>query len=74
LSYATGGVVFLKELGIGTALTILVGATLIRVVLLPVTMRLAGRANWWASKSLRRFRIKEAPDPGPEPVLHREYV
>jgi hypothetical protein len=37
-------------------------------------MRLAGRANWWASKSLRRFRIKEAPDPGPEPVLHREYV
>ncbi|MDT0610520.1 MMPL family transporter [Streptomyces lancefieldiae] len=50
LSYATGGVVFLKELGIGTALTILVDATLIRVVLLPVTMRLAGRANWWAPR------------------------
>ncbi|MGC9376835.1 MMPL family transporter [Streptomyces sp. MH13] len=61
LSYATGGVVFLKELGIGTALTILVDATLIRVVLLPVTMRLAGRANWWAPRSLRRFRVKEAP-------------
>ncbi|MFC8099901.1 MMPL family transporter [Streptomyces sp. NPDC057363] len=61
LSYATGGVVFLKELGIGTALTILVDATLIRVVLLPVTMRLAGRANWWAPRPLRRFRLKEAP-------------
>lgn len=59
LSYATGGVVFLKELGIGTALTILVDATLIRVVLLPVTMRLAGRANWWAPRRLRRLRVRE---------------
>ncbi|MEV0552299.1 MMPL family transporter [Streptomyces sp. NPDC050597] len=74
LSYATGGVVFLKEMGIGTALTILVDATLIRVVLLPVTMRLAGRANWWAPKPLRRFRIKEAPEPEPDQVLRREYV
>ncbi|MEU9954471.1 MMPL family transporter [Streptomyces sp. NPDC050982] len=74
LSYATGGVVFLKELGIGTALTILVDATLIRVVLLPVTMRLAGRANWWAPKPLRRFRIREAAEPEPEQVLRREYV
>jgi RND superfamily putative drug exporter len=68
LSYATGGVVFLKELGIGTALTILVDATLIRVVLLPVTMRLAGRANWWAPKRLRRLRVKETD------VLRGEYA
>ncbi len=65
LSYATGGVVFLKELGVGTALTILVDATLIRVVLLPVTMRLAGRANWWAPKRLRRWRVGEGAAPGP---------
>jgi RND superfamily putative drug exporter len=56
LSYATSGVVFLKELGIGTALTILVDATLIRVVLLPVTMRLAGRANWWAPGWVGKLR------------------
>ena len=68
LSYATGGVVFLKELGVGTALTILVDATLIRVVLLPVTMRLAGRANWWAPKRLRRLRVRERD------VLRGEYV
>ncbi|MFE1025170.1 MMPL family transporter [Streptomyces sp. NPDC058818] len=89
LSYATSGVVFLKELGIGTALTIPVDATLVRVVLLPVTMRLAGRANWWAPRPLRRFRVKEAParapgnradspggedGPGGEDVLRREYV
>ncbi|GGL86324.1 membrane protein [Streptomyces fumigatiscleroticus] len=72
LSYATGGVVFLKELGLGTALTILVDATLIRVVLLPVTMRLAGRANWWAPRPLRRLRVREAG--APADVLHREYV
>jgi RND superfamily putative drug exporter len=67
LSYATSGVVFLKELGIGTALTILVDATLIRVVLLPVTMRLAGRANWWAPRRLRRLRVKEVEEAD---VLH----
>lgn len=76
LSYATGGVVFLKELGVGTALTILVDATLIRVVLLPVAMRLAGRANWWAPGPLRRlhrrFGLREEA-PAPE-VLQREYA
>ncbi|MFE0130063.1 MMPL family transporter [Streptomyces sp. NPDC059037] len=76
LSYATGGVVFLKELGVGTALTILVDATLIRVVLLPVAMRLAGRANWWAPGPLRRLHRRfglreEAPTPE---VLQREYA
>ncbi|GAA4006294.1 MMPL family transporter [Streptomyces plumbiresistens] len=71
LSYATSGVVFLKELGIGTALTILVDATLIRVVLLPVTMRLAGRANWWGPKRLRSRRIRE---PEAADVLRGEYV
>ncbi|MDT0265978.1 MMPL family transporter [Streptomyces sp. DSM 44915] len=73
-TYATSGVVFLKELGIGTALVILADATLIRTVLLPATMRLAGRANWWAPRPLRRFHDRfglreEAPPPAePERV------
>jgi RND superfamily putative drug exporter len=73
-------------LGVGAALTILVDATLIRVVLLPATMRLAGRANWWAPEPLRRLHrrvgLSEAPAPGtasapgtaPGGVLRREYV
>lgn len=84
-AYATGGVVFLKELGVGTALTILVDATLIRTVLLPASMRLAGRANWWAPGPLRRlhdrFGLAEAPPPEPpareaheRAVLPKEYV
>ncbi|MFF3013720.1 MMPL family transporter [Streptomyces sp. NPDC057939] len=54
-TYATGQVVFLKQLGVGMALAILVDATLIRGVLLPVLMRLAGPANWWAPMPLRRL-------------------
>ncbi|WP_067846107.1 MMPL family transporter [Nocardia lijiangensis] len=52
--YSTGGVVFLQQLGIGTALTIVIDATLVRGVLVPALMRLAGRANWWAPAPLRR--------------------
>lgn len=46
--YATGGVVYLKMIGVGMAVAVLVDATLIRGVLLPAFMKLAGRANWWA--------------------------
>jgi RND superfamily putative drug exporter len=54
-TYATGQVVFLQMLGIGTALAIVVDATLIRAVLVPAFMRLAGKANWWAPAPLRRL-------------------
>lgn len=54
-SYATGDVVFLKMLGVGMTLAVLIDATLIRSVLVPAFMQLAGRANWWAPAFLRRF-------------------
>jgi RND superfamily putative drug exporter len=53
-AYATGRVVFLQQLGVGLALAVVVDATLIRGVLAPALMRLAGRANWWAPGPLRR--------------------
>ncbi|WP_327639490.1 MMPL family transporter [Kribbella sp. NBC_00482] len=46
--YATGGVVYLKMIGIGMAVAVLVDATAIRGILLPAFMKLAGRANWWS--------------------------
>jgi RND superfamily putative drug exporter len=58
LAYLTSGVVFLKMLGLGLALAILVDATLIRAVLVPVFMRLAGDLNWWAPGPLRRFHAR----------------
>ncbi|GAB3137867.1 MMPL family transporter [Microbispora hainanensis] len=54
-AYATGRVVFLQQLGVGMALTVAVDATLIRGVLVPALMRLAGAANWWAPAPLRRL-------------------
>jgi RND superfamily putative drug exporter len=49
VAFATSEVSFLKLFGIGTALAILVDATLIRALLVPAFMRLAGRANWWGT-------------------------
>ncbi|MGP7818604.1 MMPL family transporter [Niallia sp. 01092] len=54
-AYATGEVVFLKMLGIGMALAVIVDATLIRAILAPALMKLAGNANWWVPKPLKRL-------------------
>jgi putative drug exporter of the RND superfamily len=46
---------FIQFFGIGTGIAILVDATTVRCVLVPVVMRLVGERIWWAPKSLRRF-------------------
>lgn len=56
--YATSEVVFLQQIGIGMALAVIVDATLIRGVMVPAFMRLAGRANWWAPAPLRRLHAR----------------
>ncbi|WEB45108.1 MMPL family transporter [Streptomyces yunnanensis] len=55
IALATSGITFLKLLGVGLALAVLLDATLVRGVLVPAAMRLAGRANWWAPPPLRRL-------------------
>lgn len=45
---ATSDIVLLKIIGIGLALAVLLDATLIRSLVVPATMRLAGHANWWS--------------------------
>ena len=76
LSFVTSGISFIKLLGLGTALAVMVDATLIRGALVPAFMRLMGPANWWAPAPLRRlharFGLAEAhssPLPEKEPVL-----
>lgn len=60
---ATSGVSLIKMLGLGTGVAILIDATLIRGVLVPAFMRVAGRYNWWAPRWLtaihRRIGIRE---------------
>jgi len=55
LAFLSSDISFIKLLGLGTALAILVDATLIRGALVPAFMRLAGDANWWAPGPLRRL-------------------
>ncbi|WP_435122485.1 MMPL family transporter [Amycolatopsis thermoflava] len=62
-TYTTGGVVYLKMLGLGMFVTVLVDATLLRGVLLPAFMRLAGRANWWTPAFYRRRLARTVPEP-----------
>jgi len=55
LAFATSNVAFIKLFGIGMALAVLMDAFVIRSTLVPAFMRLAGEANWWAPRPLRRL-------------------
>jgi RND superfamily putative drug exporter len=53
--FSASSITFLKLLGVGMIVALLVDATLVRILLVPATMRLLGRANWWAPGPLRRL-------------------
>ena len=52
-AFATSKLVFIKELGLGAALAVLIDASIIRALLVPSLMELLGSWNWWAPKPLR---------------------
>jgi RND superfamily putative drug exporter len=52
---ATAGISFMILFGVGLTMAVVMDATLIRAALVPAFMKLAGEANWWAPKPLRRF-------------------
>lgn len=54
-AFATSGVVFMKMIGIGMLVAILIDATIVRALLVPATMKLLGRWNWWAPAPLARW-------------------
>ncbi|MEU7865610.1 efflux RND transporter permease subunit [Dactylosporangium sp. NPDC049140] len=47
LGFAAGGLVAVKEIGVGMAVAILIDVTVVRGLLLPAFMGLLDRANWW---------------------------
>ena len=68
-AFATSQIIFIKENGVGTALAVLIDASLIRALLVPSLMELLGDWNWWAPKPLRRLHRRIGlSDTGPEPV------
>jgi uncharacterized membrane protein YdfJ with MMPL/SSD domain len=54
-AFATSQIIFIKENGVGTALAVLIDASLIRALLVPSLMELLGDWNWWAPRPLRRL-------------------
>jgi uncharacterized membrane protein YdfJ with MMPL/SSD domain len=70
-AFATSKLVFIKELGLGTALAVLIDATVIRGLLVPSLMELLGKWNWWAPLPLRRLRARtsRAPSEHAQPAL-----
>ena len=57
-AFATSRIIFIKELGVGTAIAVAVDATLVRALLVPALMELLGRWNWWAPRPLRRLHAR----------------
>jgi uncharacterized membrane protein YdfJ with MMPL/SSD domain len=52
-AFSTSRIVFIQQIGVGLAIAVVMDATLVRGLLVPATMRLLGRWNWWAPAPLR---------------------
>ena len=70
-AFSMSGVTFIKMIGVAMLIAIVIDATVVRILLVPATMRLLGRANWWAPGPLgrlyARYGIRESDgDPVPE--------
>jgi RND superfamily putative drug exporter len=71
-AFALADVITIKSIGVGMAIAVFVDATIIRVLLVPATMRLMGRWNWWAPGIMGRFvdrlGFSHVEDDGEEPA------
>jgi uncharacterized membrane protein YdfJ with MMPL/SSD domain len=70
-AFSASGITFIKLLGVGMIVALLVDASVVRILLVPATMRLLGRANWWAPRPLRRLYARygfKEDSPAPVPV------
>jgi trehalose monomycolate/heme transporter len=75
IGFASGQIAFVKLIGVGMIVAIFVDATFVRALLVPATMRLLGKWNWWAPGPLgniyRRYGIREAE---PQPADYASVV
>ena len=75
LSFVFGADVSVKQIGLGLAVAVLIDATLVRMVLVPATMELLGKANWWLPGPLARVlpktSLREDEPPAGSPALTR---
>jgi RND superfamily putative drug exporter len=57
-AFATSQIVFLKEIGVGAVIAVLVDAFVVRALLVPSLMALLGDRNWWSPRLLRRLHAR----------------
>ncbi len=72
-SFATAEIVTLKEIGLGLAIGVLLDATIVRIIMVPATMKLLGNGNWWMPEGLKRFvpELREGPSDLQSPASPR---
>jgi len=72
LAFGLADVVIIKAIGIALAVAVAIDATIVRILIVPSIMRILGRANWWAPRSLtalhRRIGAGESRSTGAVPV------
>jgi RND superfamily putative drug exporter len=56
-AFALAKILVVKAMGVGMAIAVTLDATLVRVLVVPATMRLFGAANWWAPRALQRLAL-----------------
>jgi RND superfamily putative drug exporter len=74
IGFALGDLVMMQQMGFGLAVAVLLDATLVRCVLVPATMKMLGRRNWYLPKwlewipniSLGEQRVVEKVPPAPQ--------
>jgi RND superfamily putative drug exporter len=54
-AFALADIITIKSIGVGMAIAVLLDSSIIRVLLVPATMRLLGTWNWWSPGPLQRF-------------------
>ena len=68
-AFGTSGIVFMKMLGIGMLVALLIDATIVRALLVPATMKLLGDWNWWAPAPMARWWERHGfREEGPHPA------
>jgi len=69
--FALMPIIDMKEMGVGLAAAILIDATIVRAVLLPATMKLLGKWNWYLPTWLEwlpSLEHERSPEPAPQPA------
>jgi RND superfamily putative drug exporter len=75
LGFAASDLLTVKQAGVGMAVAVVLDATIVRMLLVPATMKLMGRWNWWAPAPLARlharFGLSESAEPPAAPDHQR---